>query len=100
VAIATFGTIVLFSAAGGSITPWATNQAVRFCLFLGMALALSRVPVSTFSKIALPGYAVVLGALVLVELIGGVAGGSQRWINLGFMQLQPSEFMKDRKSVV
>jgi len=36
----------------------------------------------------------VLISLVLVELIGGVAGGSQRWINLGFMQLQPSEFMK------
>ena len=29
-----------------------------------------------------------------VLIIGGVAGGSQRWINLGFMQLQPSEFMK------
>jgi rod shape determining protein RodA len=36
----------------------------------------------------------VLVSLVLVELIGGVRGGSQRWINLGFMQLQPSEFMK------
>lgn len=94
VAIASFGTVVLFSAAGGSITPWAINQGVRFCLFLGMALVLSRVPVSVFSRIALPGYAVILAALVLVELIGGVAGGSQRWINLGFMQLQPSEFMK------
>ncbi|CAN5488340.1 rod shape-determining protein RodA [soil metagenome] len=92
--IASFGIVVLYSAAGGSFTPWALNQAARFCVFVGMALALSRLPVSTFSSLALPGYAALLLALILVELIGGVAGGSQRWINLGFMQLQPSEFMK------
>ncbi|HEX7783283.1 MAG TPA: rod shape-determining protein RodA [Sphingobium sp.] len=92
--IAGFGTVVLYSAAGGSFTPWALNQSARFCIFLAMALGISRLPTSLFSKIALPGYAAILGALVLVELIGGVAGGSQRWINLGFMQLQPSEFMK------
>lgn len=93
-AIAGFGTIVLFSAAGGSITPWAVNQGARFVIFTGMALFLSRLPVSLFAQFALPGYAAILVALFLVELIGGVAGGSQRWINLGFMQLQPSEFMK------
>lgn len=93
-AIAIFGTLVLYSAAGGSIFPWATNQAVRFCVFSGMALVLSRIPLEIFARFAFPAYAGVLIALFLVELIGGVAGGSQRWINLGFMQLQPSEFMK------
>lgn len=93
-AIAAFGIVVLYSAAGGSMTPWALNQLVRFVLFCGMALALSRVPVARFASLALPAYGALLIALVLVELIGGVAGGSQRWINLGFMQLQPSEFMK------
>lgn len=92
--IAAFGIIVLYSAAGGSMTPWAINQLVRFILFSGMALFLSRLPMELFASLAFPGYAGVLAALVLVELIGGVAGGSQRWINLGFMQLQPSEFMK------
>nr|WP_301287295.1 rod shape-determining protein RodA [Sphingobium sp. OAS761] len=94
VAIATFGTLVLFSAADGSVFPWAINQAVRFCIFSGMALTLSRVPPGLFARFAFPAYGAILAALVLVELIGGVAGGSQRWINLGFMQLQPSEFMK------
>lgn len=93
-AIATFGIVVLYSAAGGSMTPWAINQLVRFLLFSGMALVLSRLPVSLFAALAFPAYGAVLLSLVLVELIGGVAGGSQRWINLGFMQLQPSEFMK------
>lgn len=93
-AIAAFGVTVLFSAAGGSMTPWAANQLIRFVLFTGMAVVLSRVPVDLFARMAFPAYGAVLGALVVVELIGGVAGGSQRWINLGFMQLQPSEFMK------
>lgn len=93
-AIAGFGVIVLYSAAGGSMTPWALNQLIRFILFTGMALTLSRVPVDLFAQLAFPAYGAVLIALILVELIGGVAGGSQRWINLGFMQLQPSEFMK------
>lgn len=93
-AIAGFGTIVLYSSAGGSIFPWAANQAVRFCIFTVMALVLSRIPVEVFTRYTFPAYGAVLVALVLVELIGGVRGGSQRWINLGFMQLQPSEFMK------
>ncbi len=92
--IASFGVVVLYSAASGSMTPWAINQTVRFVIFSVMALFISRLPTSLFSHYALPGYAAVLIALILVELIGGVAGGSQRWINLGFMQLQPSEFMK------
>jgi rod shape determining protein RodA len=92
--IAGFGTLVLYSAAGGSITPWALNQGVRFIIFSAMAMILSRMPVSLFQQYSLPAYVGILISLVLVELIGGVAGGSQRWINLGFMQLQPSEFMK------
>lgn len=92
--IAAFGVIVLYSAAGGSMTPWALNQLIRFILFCGMALFLSRLPVDLFAGFAFPAYGAILVALVVVELIGGVAGGSQRWINLGFMQLQPSEFMK------
>src|SRR3546814_1091655 len=84
-AIAGFGTLVLYSAAGGSITPWAINQAVRFAIFSGMALVLSRIPLETFARFAFPAYGVVLTALFLVELIGGVAGGSQRLVNLGFI---------------
>ena len=94
IAIAGFGTLVLYSAASGSITPWAINQGVRFIIFSVMAFTISRVPLELFARFAFPAYGAILISLVLVELIGGVAGGSQRWINLGFMQLQPSEFMK------
>ncbi len=93
-AIALFGCVVLYSAAGGAITPWAGMQGIRFLIFLAMAEVIARVPLALIERASLPMYAFVLAALVLVELIGGVAGGSQRWINLGLFQFQPSELMK------
>ncbi len=45
-------------------------------------------------KIALPFYIFVIILLILVHLIGFSAGGAKRWIDLGFMSLQPSEFAK------
>jgi rod shape determining protein RodA len=89
-AIALFGCIVLYSAAGGHIMPWAGMQALRFLVFLVMAEAIARVPLSLISRMAFPIYGFLLVALILVELIGAVGGGSQRWLNLGFMQFQPS----------
>jgi len=93
-AVACFGGIVLYSAAGGHIMPWAGMQIARFAIFLVMAEIISRLPFSLIRMSAFPVYGAVLVALIVVELVGGIAGGSQRWINLGFMQLQPSEFMK------
>lgn len=93
-AIGGFGTVVLFSAAGGSFSPWAWSQGVRLMVFMGLAVVLSWVPMRVWEKIALPGYGITLAALVAVELLGAVKGGSQRWLDLGFIRLQPSEFMK------
>ena len=94
IALGAFGAIILYSAAGGSFSPWATSHAVRFCVFLAMAVALSRVREQTWQAIAWPTYGVVLVMLFGVELVGGISGGSQRWLDLGFMRLQPSELMK------
>ena len=92
-AIGGFGVTVLFSAAGGD-PKWAMPQGVRFLVFLGMALVLSRVRAEMWSLLAFPLYGVFLVMLVGVELLGAVAGGSQRWLDLGFIRLQPSEMMK------
>lgn len=89
-----FGTIVLYSAAGGSFSPWAASHAVRFCIFLAMAIIISRMPMELWLRYAYHGYLVVLAMLIVVELLGAVAGGSQRWIDLGIIRLQPSELMK------
>ena len=93
-AIGGFGSVVLFSAAGGSLTPWALPQAFKFAVFLGMAVLLSRIPPRIWAASAFPAYGVLLVLLILVELLGAVRGGSQRWLDTGFVRLQPSELMK------
>ena len=93
-ALVTFGATVLYSAAGGSLRPWALTHFLRFFVFLAMAIGIGRVPQAVFKQIAYPLYGIIVVLLVLVELIGGIGGGSQRWLNLGFMTLQPSELMK------
>lgn len=93
VAIGAFGQVVLYSAAGGSVHPWALSQGIRFFVLLAAALAISYVPERIWKSSALPAYVVIVIALVLVELVGAVRGGSQRWLDVG-IKLQPSEFMK------
>ena len=94
VGLGSFGLVVLYSAAGAHIDPWASRQGVRFGVLLILMLALSQVDLKFWARIAYPGYLAVLVGLVLVEAIGAINGGSQRWLDLGFLQLQPSEFMK------
>lgn len=93
-ALTGFGLVVLYSAAGGHLRPWALNQGTRFFAFLAVALSLSRVPERMWKTGALPAYFVVLLALLAVELLGKISGGSQRWLDLGIIRLQPSELMK------
>ncbi|TMJ13728.1 MAG: rod shape-determining protein RodA, partial [Alphaproteobacteria bacterium] len=94
IAITGFGLLVLYSAAGGSLMPWALPQAVRFTVFLGLAIALSYVHPERMKLLAFPAYVGVLLLLILVEALGFVGKGAQRWLNLGFINLQPSELMK------
>ncbi|HEX8937519.1 MAG TPA: rod shape-determining protein RodA [Sphingomicrobium sp.] len=92
--IAMFGLIVLYSAAGGSIRPWAIKQAIVFLVFLGIAVAMSWTKESTIKAMAFPLYGMALAMLIGVEALGFVSKGAQRWLDLGPVKLQPSEFMK------
>jgi rod shape determining protein RodA len=92
--IACAGFTMLYSAAGGSMSPWAGKQIVRFALALGMLIAVACVDVRVWMSLAYPSYVVSLLLLVAVELAGRVGLGAQRWIELGPLQLQPSELMK------
>jgi rod shape determining protein RodA len=93
IAIAGFSILVLYSAAGGRMS-WALPQGVRFLVFLTMAIAMSRFNVEWIKQSAFPAYVLVLALLIVVEAMGFVGGGAQRWVDLGFINLQPSELMK------
>jgi rod shape determining protein RodA len=92
--IATFGFVVLYSAAGGAMQPWALKQAIVFFAFLAIAVGMSWMKESTIKAIAFPLYGVTLIMLLGVEALGFVSKGAQRWLDLGPIKLQPSEFMK------
>lgn len=92
--LAAIGCLTLYSAAGGNISPWALNQAVRFCVGLGVMLVAALIHPEFYYKIATPFYIATLLLLVVVEVAGHTGMGAQRWINLGFFKLQPSELMK------
>src|SRR3546814_21143498 len=63
-------------------------------MFFAMTLVMSQIPIDFWLRWAYPAYAAVLLMLMAVEAIGAVGGGSQRWLDLGPVQLQPSELMK------
>ena len=89
-----FGAAVLFSAAGGSFQPFAASHLIRFGVFLVMASIMVLFNRELVKFVAYPAYIIVLIGLVAVETIGAMGGGSQRWLELGFMRIQPSELMK------
>ena len=89
-----FGAAVLHSAAGGSMSPYASSHLIRFGAVLVMALVMTRFNREFVGMAAFPIYGITLLLLMLVEAIGGMGGGSQRWLNLGVIVLQPSELMK------
>ena len=93
-ALGGFGLVVLYSAAGGSLHPWAMAQGVRFAILLVAMIALSQLDPALWLKYAYWFYAAVLIGLVGVEALGAVSGGSRRWLDTGVLRLQPSEFMK------
>lgn len=93
-AVACAGFIMLFSVAGGSATPWMEPQLKRFALGMALMLIVAMVPIWFWRNMAALAYGVALVLLVAVEFVGVERNGSQRWLDLGPMDLQPSELMK------
>lgn len=93
-AIASVGFAALYSAAGGDIHPWAYKQMIRFGLGFFMMIVIALIDVRWWYKLAWPIYIVGFLLLVFVEVSGKIGMGAQRWISIGGMNIQPSEFMK------
>ena len=93
-AVSCMGFIMLYSVAGGRLDLWAEPQMQRFGLGFILMMIVAMTPIWLWRTLAFPAYLVSLGLLVLVELIGEVGMGAQRWIDIGPLRLQPSEVAK------
>ncbi len=93
-AVSFIGFVMLYSVAGGSFSPWAEPQMKRFAVGMVLMLAVAMVPIWFWRNMAGLAFGGSLFLLLLVEFFGVSGMGAQRWIDLGFMRLQPSELSK------
>ncbi len=94
ISVASVGFLMLYSVAGGSFQPWAEPQIKRFALGFAAMIVVAMVPIWFWRNMSVLAYLLGIVLLILVATIGEEGKGAQRWINLGFMRLQPSELMK------
>ena len=92
--LAGIGYVALYSAAGGSPEPYAARHMLRFSFGLLLMVAIALVDIRWIAKLSWVAYAGAVALLLAVLRIGNVGKGAQRWIDLGFIQLQPSELAK------
>jgi rod shape determining protein RodA len=92
--LASIGYVALRAAAGGSAEPYATKHALRFLAGLILMITVALTDIRLLARLSWPAYAAGLLLLILVDRVGHVGKGAQRWIELAGMQWQPSEFMK------
>ena len=94
--IAGTGAAMLYSIAGGNWEPWAFDHITRFGALLVFMLGLALVHPKWWFRAAYPLYGFVLFLVLLIEFtpLGYTAGGAKNWLNLGFIRIQPAEFMK------
>jgi len=93
-AVAGVGFLMLYSVAGGAMQPWAEPQMERFALGFVAMMIVAMVPIWFWRNMSALAYGVSLLLLLYVEFFGSIGMGAQRWIDLGFMRLQPSELTK------
>ncbi len=94
IAVACAGFVMLYSVAGGSMRPWAEPQMERFALGMVLMFIVAMVPIWFWRNMAFLAYGGSILLLLGVEFFGEVRMGAQRWIDIGFMRLQPSELTK------
>jgi rod shape determining protein RodA len=93
-AIASFGFAMLYSAANGDLQPWAAKQMMRYGVALALMITVAVVDIRVWLRGAYIVFGIAFVLLVAVEVRGAIGMGAQRWIDLGLIQLQPSELMK------
>ena len=84
----------LYSAADGSIHPWAIKHMIRFFILFILMIFISLLNIKFILKYAYLFFLLVFLLLVSVELIGTFGKGAERWIRIFGISIQPSELIK------
>lgn len=94
--IAGSGAAMLYSIAGGDWQPWAADHVFRFGVMLCVMLVLALTHPKWWFRAAYPMYGFLLFLVLLIEFtpLGYTAGGAKNWLHLGFIRIQPAEFVK------
>lgn len=87
------GLLILFSASGQNLRV-IQSQVFKFIFAFFIMFVVAQVPPVSLQRTAPWLYLAGLILLIIVLFVGHIGKGGQRWLNLGFMRLQPSEVMK------
>jgi len=92
--IGAISVFAIYSTERGEFSFYTKNHLIRLLVFFGMFLVLSFVRITFWYKNAYFFYAVCVSLLFITLFFGLMASGSRRWLDLYFLNLQPSEIMK------
>jgi len=91
--VAAYGLIVLYSASGQSL-PTVVRAGIRLCMGTAAMLVLAQVNPNFLRRTSPWLFAIGIILLLVVDGIGYIGKGAQRWLDLGIVRFQPSELMK------
>ncbi len=92
--LSAFGILAVYVAGDAARQTYAANQAFGFCVGLAGAIPLALIDYRFWQRHLRLIYGLVLLMLLAVLVMGVTVGGAQRWVYVGPVQLQPSEFAK------
>ena len=92
--VGSISSFAMYSTDGGELLYHSKSHIIRFVVFFTVMIFISFINIKTWHTFGYLFYIIVLGLLIWASLFGITAQGSQRWINLYFINLQPSELMK------
>ncbi len=88
------GFAVLYSAAQGNLSPWASSQMIKFSVLFPFMLLIALIDLKFWFRISYVLYAMAFLAIIATEFFGFTAMGATRWLRVGPVSIQPSEIMK------